>query len=379
MSIIYIHVGTPKTGTSAIQAFCDANQDALHQFGFDYPKPNLEFPGISPKRNAHFYNYKTKDAKKNRLKDEDAKNIEIGVQSIKKSIDAGYNPILSDENFWNNVEMTTERLTEIRKQLETLGASIKIVVYLRRQDLLLQSYWAQQVKETSTLTFSSYISKGKYKMFRTDYYDRISEFAEVFGKENILVRVYEKQQFKNGNITHDFLQTIGINSTEQFTQSDAVVNISLEGITLEVKRLLNSNSEFKSKQSFILPYLKNVQKSFQEQEGYKKPVYFSSQEQKDFLSQFEECNRKIATEYLSRQDGILFMDTDIIEGDNATNYSASELVACLGEVILLQRQKIDELKEQKNRSAIKSQSKPKDKPKQKKKSLCARVRRKLHI
>ena len=68
------------------------------------------------------------------------------------------------------------------------------------------------------------------------------------------------------------------------------------------------------------------------------------------------------------------MDTDIIEGDNATSYSTSELVACLGEVILQQKQKIDELKEQKTKSVIKS---PNPKATSKKQSLFSRIRRKL--
>lgn len=37
MKTLYLHIGTPKTGTSAIQIFCKDNQETLKKQGYYYP------------------------------------------------------------------------------------------------------------------------------------------------------------------------------------------------------------------------------------------------------------------------------------------------------------------------------------------------------
>ena len=46
MSTVYIHVGTPKTGTSAIQVFFTKNRKLLKEKGVCYPDLGFDFPGI---------------------------------------------------------------------------------------------------------------------------------------------------------------------------------------------------------------------------------------------------------------------------------------------------------------------------------------------
>ena len=41
MNVCYLHIGAPKTGTSAIQDFLLTNQDYLYANGFVYPNPGL--------------------------------------------------------------------------------------------------------------------------------------------------------------------------------------------------------------------------------------------------------------------------------------------------------------------------------------------------
>ena len=44
MSTVYIHVGTPKTGTSAIQVFFTKNRKLLKEKGVCYPNLGFDFP-----------------------------------------------------------------------------------------------------------------------------------------------------------------------------------------------------------------------------------------------------------------------------------------------------------------------------------------------
>ena len=187
MSTVYIHVGTPKTGTSAIQVFCSKNRKLLKEKGVCYPNLGFDFPGISSNRNGH---------------------CEVADQALEKltgMLDNFPVFVLSDEHIWNNKDITTERLLHYKEKLAEAGADMKIIVYLRRQDLLIQSYWAQQGKECMNTSFSDYIVSKKAKYFKLDYDKRLEEMAAAVGRENIIVRVYEKQQYYGGNIISDFL------------------------------------------------------------------------------------------------------------------------------------------------------------------------------
>ena len=54
MRTIYLHIGMPKTGTSAIQYFLSANQALLEEKGLIYRQMPWHYPGHTDRRNAHF-------------------------------------------------------------------------------------------------------------------------------------------------------------------------------------------------------------------------------------------------------------------------------------------------------------------------------------
>lgn len=344
MSTIFLHVGTPKTGTSAIQFFCSKNRKVLKSKGFCYPDLGFRFPGIGVNRNGHFMNRKVLDENKKRMPEEEEKIVAQGMEKIQKLLEKFPNVILSDEQFWNNKDLTTEKWKKYKEMFTQMGADVKVIVYLRRQDLLIQSYWAQQVKETMTMSFKKYIESGKYKYFNVDYYKRLEEIAKAVGKENIIVRVYEKQQYYGGSITSDFLHVLGLELTDEFKSPDNVVNASLEGSCLEVKRLLNNNEIYKNKKNFMVPLLTQVQEEMVGHVGYDKGKYFSKEEQLAFMKLFEAANAAVAKEYMGREDGVLFKDEVVTadDGEKATQYSSKELVLILGEVIAKQQQIIEE-------------------------------------
>lgn len=51
---LYVHVGTTKTGTTAIQSFLIDNQELLNQKGYCYPLFPYRYQDVSERRNAHF-------------------------------------------------------------------------------------------------------------------------------------------------------------------------------------------------------------------------------------------------------------------------------------------------------------------------------------
>lgn len=345
MSTVYIHIGTPKTGTSAIQVFMQKkkNRKLLKQHGYDYPNLGFDFPGINSNRNAHCLNPFIYDSNKKRQRDKEKEVVEQAFDKIEKRLEKVENLIFSDEQMWNNKDIDKERLTYFKERLAKAGADLKIIVYFRRQDLLIQSYWAQQVKENMTISFSEYIKSKKAQYFKLDYAKRLDEIAQAVGKENIIVRAYEKQQYYGGTILSDFLHIFDIELTEEFVLPKQAINVSLDGACLEAKRLLNYNKLYTTKMNFVVPMLTAVQQEKMGETGYSTAKYFSNEEHEEFLKKYEEGNRKVAREYMGREDGILFRDEVVLSGDGkAATYTSKELVQILGEVIAQQQEIISE-------------------------------------
>lgn len=341
MSTVYIHVGTPKTGTSAIQVFCSKNRKLLKEKGVCYPNLGFDFPGISSNRNGHCLNAYIFDENHKRLRDQEREVADQALEKLTGMLDNFPVFVLSDEQIWNNKDITTERLLHYKEKLAEAGADMKIIVYLRRQDLLIQSYWAQQVKEYMNTCFSDYIVSKKAKYFKLDYDKRLEEMAAAVGRENIIVRVYEKQQYYGGNIISDFLHLFDLEMTDEFKQSDHVVNASLEGACLEAKRLLNANPRFTTKLNFVVPMLTTIQQEKVGEGGYSTGRYFSEEKHQAFLEKYREGNEKVARDYLGREDGVLFKDEIVTEGTGeAETYTTEEMVDILGKVIVMQRDKI---------------------------------------
>jgi hypothetical protein len=171
-----------------------------------------------------------------------------------------------------------------------------------------------------------------------DYYSHLNNIADVAGKTNIIVRVYEKQT----SIIPDFLDSIHLKFTDEYHNPDIINNTSITGVCLEVKRLLNKMPEYKEKKSFIVPLLKDVQTEMIQDTGFQKPHYFSQEQQLQFLKQYEEGNSAIAREYINREDGVLFKDSiEVNDNSKINTYSTEELIAVCGKIIALQQQNIE--------------------------------------
>ena len=115
---------------------------------------------------------------------------------------------------------------------------VKVLVYLRKQEKFLLSAYIESIKQGSYLNFKEYIDK---KLDLVDYYDLLSLWSSLFGKDNLIIRVFEKDKLK-GNIFEDFLSSAGIQDTRKFNVNIAKYNVSPPVKTINFLRYLNSIS-----------------------------------------------------------------------------------------------------------------------------------------
>ena len=295
---LILHIGSPKTGTTAIQKFLYCNKELLRNENYLYPKiQDLMYPSINASPLQRYINNGVADTRCSGWKD--------FWNKVRKHLKYS-NVILSWEDmFCYNTE---EFFSAVKKEYD----NIKIIVYIRRQDRYLESIWNQMVKYDPyiTIDFNRFQIDFKYKY-------KLDSLSKIFGKQNIIVRVYENSQFrgKRKDAISDFFYSLNIDlDFDKCIIPNKNTNSAMFGNIIEIKRRMNYYLEFGNKtcgqlENIFLDYLKTISNSsnLKNADGM-----FTPEQRAEFLKKFEEENTYIAKEYLGREDGILFYDSEPI-------------------------------------------------------------------
>jgi len=293
-STIYIHIGTHKTGTSAIQDFLALNKKVLKRKGFLFPQQSRR-------------NYFASQEDCHRVTPVNHKHYRklAHLCSAKQQ-----NVLISSETF-----SLLENVCDIRSLLGDLN--VKVICYLRRQENVLQSMYNQSVKEGAY-----YQDISTYQRDDLDYFSLLEKWASVFGKDNVIVRVYEKEQFYNHSLIEDFLDIVGLPLTDEFRMLKHNSNPRLSPAVLEYMRYINCLLNDK----VIAKKFKKGMVRFSS-ERYKEstlPIFgehslLSNDQRHSIMNRYQNSNALVAQEYLGRQEGPLFMEALTgIKGDHQT-------------------------------------------------------------
>ena len=304
MSTVYLHIGMPKTATTALQTFLPLNQKLLNRQGFVYPDMPFHFEGVGIRRNGHFLTFWIKRKKRPEWKK--------GFDVVEKLSHRYENIILSDENLWSR-QRVEKFWHHIKRGFKKRGIrQIKVIVYLRRQDEQVESHWNQKVKSFKVhiqTPFKEYMEAGGYDYMPFDYGASLDRIAARVGKENLIVRAFERQQFYGGTIFADFLHAIGLEFTDEYQLPEYTSNVRLPDNAVEIKRQINAL--FAEDDVFDF-YSEAIAATFgmglQKERPRPKTSMFSPEERARFMAQYEESNAYVAREYLGREDGVLFRD-----------------------------------------------------------------------
>lgn len=306
MATVYLHAGLTKTGTTAIQFFLWDNCEALKKHGACYPDLGFRYPGKGIRRNAHFLVAVSDDKQFHTLSEWTEGDYQKGLDMISDLAREYDHIILSDEGIWRASQSHEAFWQTLKNDLRERDIDLKLIVYVRRQDLWIQSNWAQIIKKGYRHDFHRYLEFARRTDYPIDYYKRLEELSGILGKESIIVRVYERGQFlgEEHTIQSDFLDIFGISLKDGFKVKQSLYNTSLSGDYLEIQRRLNVFPDMNKEH-----ILNKTIKAIQQQSGSDSRFsYFAPGEQAEFLESFARSNSLVAREYLGREDGILFHD-----------------------------------------------------------------------
>lgn len=299
MKTLYLHIGLPKTATTSIQKFCVENQEALNRKNYVYPKTFRSYKRINDRRNGHFLIGFLGDHRMSQPTKEEDNIFREGLAYVLTYFKKYDNIILSDESIWM---LSTYHRADLWESLsadsQKNNYQVKIIVYLRRQDQFLSSRWNQMIKDT-------FISDSWEKHLKTwlpkrkkalEYYTKVSEMAGVFGKENIIVRRFDRGAFYHGNIYEDFLQAVGTELTPDFHIPEEEANLRLTENLCEIQRAVNTLSELEPDEK---SYYASCVRNCREFSDYSYPCsMFSVEETEAFLEKYKADNEKLAEEFI---------------------------------------------------------------------------------
>lgn len=286
---VYLHIGSPKTGTSALQYFLLQNRLALSRRAFSYPEHPLDRNGISSGNAEQLVRFiKTGNPFADRLAEE---LLSCEHEKI----------ILSSEYFFR---MEPGHIEILRRLLA--GADVRVIAYLRRQDSMMISAFHQRIKrhdgkEPISVYFEQYKDSKHFNNLL-----RLENWGNGFGKENLMVRPYEKRQYTGGDIFGDFLSLLGLDLTADYVRPERNINPSYRIDALEAKRLFN-----------ILPLgpylveLDAILQHYSEDRGTTGDWPYSllsPAQHRAICLAHEDQNSVIAREYMNRPDGRLFYE-----------------------------------------------------------------------
>jgi len=319
---LILHIGQPKTGTTSIQNILQINKKILQEFGFLYDTNMLNhqpiFQMIKEDLNPNKKLLEFVENQKKLAKEKKCHSIIISSETLFEE----------DKSFLNNL-------------VKLFELNIKVIVYLKRQDLYLESIWKQwHFKNKHYKDFNDFSKKFKLP----DYYNVLKKWEDIVKKENIVVIPFEKKNFNDGLLKH-FLITIGVPNNKissinfvipktMFGTNQGLSSKGLEFAFL-VRDFAKSPLDYKI-ENFIHEYLDDVfHKDFFASYGL-----FNIAERKTYIHQWIKTNQKIALKYLKRE---IFFEEEVIEDEITSGIEIEDVAKVVMALGMNMKDKLDSL------------------------------------
>jgi hypothetical protein len=285
---LILHIGTPKTGTTALQQFLYANRESLAAYGFHYATAPHGLPGgnhvanaLNLDQNPAVYAFFTKHMDLARRRG--AHTILLSGENLS---------VMSVVHAMPRREVCANAVERDHGLIETLKALIpdgidtsRVVCYFRRPDRYAESLYSQHVKRGIIFdgTFEEFLPIIRPALL---YDQHMRSWSDAFGRENCIVRLYEATR---ADIVTDFMaNVVGVNDISQFTHLENAGNERLSRDVLEFKRLRNRSASFKERDmERTILRLVDEQMELRKNEPDSYQDFLSPHERAEFLGLFQ--------------------------------------------------------------------------------------------
>ena len=285
MTKLFVHIGTHRTATTSIQSYLYDNREALIEKGFLYP--------FEMRRHAIWFR-KIADGRSSAAAF--AERILSDLERLPSSV---HSAIVSDEDISFYPDLTI--LADLKKDFE-----LHFVLYMRRQDLWLESWYLQNIKWQFDQRYRGLPFDGFYNRraeFHWMHYDRVvAQLETMVPRENIHLTVFERDQMPGGPVP-TFARVVSLGDTERFAEAEHK-NSSMSPLMTEFLRHLPLHQASAAFRGFIEQACARVDAADPGRRG--SALYIDHAERARYLAEFAEGNAKLAKDYFGRDQ--LFLE-----------------------------------------------------------------------
>jgi len=270
---IFIHVGAHKTGSSSIQKSLDR-----------YKYFNLRH-GVCYISMTSIFNKFTF------LQEEDLGLIKFTRNYLDSQINQYKkinNFVISSENIFGDAKNSYSNLQLMVNSLGKIfrGYDVRIVIYIRRQDLFVESLYTHLVERGYSKNFNSFLTNLTPDAFEWD--KCVNYFEKVFGNGNIIVKNFDEEINLPNGLIANFSNLIQVPEMPNVKN-----NASSNKLIVSIKRCLNSQAKMTNMENFYLARFLRRQKI----SNNAKVFHFNDEDRKKFLRKFDRSNLMIKKKY----------------------------------------------------------------------------------
>ncbi len=306
MPKLLLHIGTHKTGTTSIQRFCAANRNALRDHGLWYPPADV---GKFPKHYAHHRVAHSIALRDPDFGPDDASHF---FDRVRRQLGNDETAVISAEPMYRHLLADGEpargllklSAEETERQFRNYAAAtqeaigdfdVTVLVMLRRQDLFLESLYAEQVLSTGyNRTIERFAVERRALL---DYAARLTGWAEVFGASNLSVKVFERSKL-TVPIERTFIEWAGLDWQDSFDLGRPH-NVTPSRTFVEFKRLMNQRTQSGAVNTVFRSWVEKLAQSDHEFPDLGR-YYLQPADRVELCQQFDPGNRSVARQYCER-------------------------------------------------------------------------------
>ena len=328
MREIILHIGTEKTGTTTIQEFFSLNRNVLNEMGTLYSKSmgnknhtRLAMCAAAPKRGIL-------------RKISSDKSL---LTSFKISTLSEWNKELQATTA-ERIIFSSEQLHSQLRSLEEVKAlkdilpvvPCRVIMYVRRQDKAAVSRASTAIK--AGFNNEKFFPKlNNKKPPRFDYLSSYKLWSEVFGTGSVSIRIFDRAEFKEGNLLKDICSVIGIEWHDKFiTPEDKNKSLDVNGKFLmnQINNIKNKNQNLNTPS--VQKLISTISKKFTDGDRFMP----TREEAKNFYTRFISDNEELRRLALPHRENPIF-NTDFSDYSELENINSSQVdINCIVEFLL---------------------------------------------
>lgn len=223
-----IHIGDYKTGTSWLQSYAFQQHPELVY---------LDNPRVYPEITKLFYELTS------------VRDLDFDALSLRKRFKVEIDKIdITDKKLIVSREslcgefVSGENGKRIAERLFLVFGPTKILLVIREQLSMLTSIYSQYVKIGGTLSLRDFVwdpFESSNLINRLNYEKQIQAYIEIFGVDNVSIRLFEELRNDKNGFLKEIFSFIGCKDVDFLPNESDLTNPSLTTIGVAIQRMLN--------------------------------------------------------------------------------------------------------------------------------------------